>query len=83
MDGLRLGFLGGLDDGVGVEVGLGRGSAPDMHGAVGHLDVEGFGVGAGVDGDGADAEPVAGADDAAGDFAAVGDEDGREHRRLV
>ncbi|MNU09124.1 hypothetical protein D3C72_2555160 [compost metagenome] len=43
--------------------------------------MEGVGVGFGVDGDGADAEGLAGADDAAGDLAAVGDEDLGEHVR--
>ena len=38
-------------------------------------DVRRARVGVGVDGDGGDAEALAGADDAAGDLAAVGDED--------
>ena len=39
------------------------------------------GVGVGVDGDGADAHPARGPGDAAGDLAAVGDQDLVEHRR--
>ena len=41
---------------------------------VGHLDVPGARVGLGVDGDGGDAEPLGRAHDAAGDLAAVGDQ---------
>jgi len=39
------------------------------------LDVEGFGIGGGVDCDGLDAEVAGCADYAEGDFSAVGDED--------
>ena len=46
---------------------------------VGVGDVRRLLVGLGVDGDGADAEPLARADDPAGDLAAVGDEDLLEH----
>ena len=41
---------------------------------VGHLDVPGACVGLGVDGDGGDAESLGRAHDAAGDLAAVGDQ---------
>jgi hypothetical protein len=43
--------------------------------------VEAVLVGGGVDGDGGEAELLAGADDADGDLAAVGDEDLREVER--
>jgi hypothetical protein len=36
-------------------------------------------IGVGVDGDGGDAHPAGGADDAGGDFAPVGDQDLLEH----
>ena len=52
-----------------------RGSGgPDEVRLVGHLDVPGARVGLGVDGDGGDAEPLGRAHDAAGDLAAVGDQ---------
>src|SRR5690606_36864886 len=57
-------------DGVDVEV------AGHLYGHVGGADVRGVGVDRGVDRDGADAERGAGAEDAQGDLAAVGDEEG-------
>lgn len=47
----------------------------DVDGFVGHVHVQGLGVGVAVDGDGAVAQGLGGALDAAGDFAAVGDQD--------
>jgi hypothetical protein len=41
--------------------------------------VGGIAIGLGVDGHGGDAGATAGAEDAAGDLPAVGDEDGPEH----
>ena len=46
-----------------------------QHGLVGQLDVQRVLVGLGIDGDGRDAHLAGGLDDAAGDFAAVGDQD--------
>ena len=40
-------------------------------------------VGLGIDRDGAQAEPLRGARDAAGDLAAIGDQDGREHGQAL
>ena len=78
--GLRASRLHGLDDAVDDQVALRRGRRADGHGLVGLAHVQGVGVGLGVDGDGGDAETPAGADDAAGDLAAVGDQDLVEHR---
>ena len=50
-----------------------------MNRAVGEADVEALAVGGRVHGDGLDAELAAGADDADGDLAAVGDQDALEH----
>ena len=69
------------DDLVDAQVGLGGGGGPQVDRGVGGLDVGRMGVSVGVDGDGADAEAAAGADDAQGDLAAVGDEDCCEHFR--
>ncbi len=70
--GLRAGGPGGGDHLVDVEVGA------DPHGLRGGADVRRGGVEVGVDRDRADAQPVAGADDAQRDLAAVGDQDGLE-----
>ena len=68
------GLAGGGDDLVDVEVGL------HPHGVVGLAHVQRAGVEVGVDRDRAPAQAAGGADHAAGDLAAVGDEEG-VHRR--
>ena len=79
MDGLSAGLLGRGNDAVGQQIRLPRGRRADVDGLVGQLDVAGLLVGVGIDGDGGDAHLFGGGDDAAGDFAAVGDEDFGEH----
>ena len=75
MDGVGPGAGGGAEEGRDVEIGVGRRGGAEAHGSVSGAHVGAVGVGVGVDGHGADAQPAAGANDAAGDFAAVGDED--------
>ena len=72
-------LLDGVEDGLGVQVALGRRLAAEGVRLVGHPDVQGFAVEVGVDGDGGDAHLAAGPDDTDGDFAAVGDEDLLQH----
>jgi hypothetical protein len=72
VDRLRAGRLDGGEDRLGVEVRLGRCAAPEGDGLVGHTHVERTGVDVGVDGHGADPEPLAGADDPDGDLPPVG-----------
>ena len=79
--GLGAGVAAGLDDGLDFEVALGGGGGADPHRDVGFAHVPGAGVGVAVDGDRTDAQGAQGPDDAAGDLAAVGDEDGAEHGR--
>ncbi len=68
----------GLDHGLDLEVALaGRGRA-EADGLVGLADVAGVGVGVGVDGDGAQAHGTRRAHHAAGNLAAVGDQQGVE-----
>ena len=50
-----------------------------MHGFIGKLYVHSVSVGVGVHGNGADAHALGGADNATGDLAAIGDEEGGEH----
>ncbi len=79
MDGVGTGSAAGLNEIVDHQV-RGRGRRrPDGNRLVGHLDVERVAVGVAVDGDGGDPHPPRGADDAAGDLAAVGDQDLGEH----
>ena len=61
------------DDLVGDQIGFGRRRRPDMHRLVGHLHERRARVGVRIDGDGSNAHAARGLDDAAGDFAAVGD----------
>ena len=77
VDGLRPAAQGGVDDGRTVQV---PGGQP--HRLVGFGHEGGVGVGVDEHGDGADAHRVGGADDAAGDLAAIGDQDrGEAHSR--
>ena len=61
------------------QVALARRGGTNAHGFIGELCVLRSGVGVRIDSDGADAEPARGADDPAGDFAAVGDQQGFDH----
>ena len=79
MHGFRAGVAAGLHDAVDHEIGLRRGRRADMDGLVRHLDVERVAVGIGIDGDGLDAHAPRRLDDAAGDFAAIGDQNFLEH----
>ena len=62
-----------------VEVAVGGGRRADADGLVGEVEVGRAAVGLAVDGDDFDAQVVAGADDAQGDLAAIGDQDALEH----
>ena len=74
VQGVGAGLLRGGDDPLDVQVALAGRGAADVDRTVALQDVEGAAVGVGVDGDGLDAEGAAGAGDADGDLAAVGDE---------
>ena len=73
MNGLRAGGAAGAHHGVDAEVRLGGGSGADADGLVGELRVQGLGIGLGINRYGGYAKTLAGADDAGGDFAPVGD----------
>jgi len=77
---LRPGVARRRDEARDVEVALGRGGAADRDRLVGLQDVQRVGVGLGVDRDRGDAHAPGGAHDAAGDLAAVGDQELLEHR---
>jgi len=79
MDGFRAGRAAGLDDLVNHEIALGRGWWADKDRMVGHFDVKGVAVGLRIDGDRLNSHPAGGLDDAAGDLAAVGDQNSFEH----
>ena len=81
MDGLGAGLLAGVDDAVDQQVALRRRCGTDVDGLVGHLDMQGVLVGIRIDGNRLDAQAARRADDAAGDLAAVRDQDLGEQGR--
>ena len=80
MDGVAARSFRYFDDPRGVEVALTRRRGADRVRSVGSADVQRVAVYIAVDRGRADAEIVAGADDAERDLAAIGDEDGGERR---
>jgi hypothetical protein len=73
--GLSAGLLARLQDEIGLEVGLAGRRRPQPHGFIGHPHVRRAGIRVRIDGYGLDAHLAGSADDAAGDFAAIGDQD--------
>ena len=71
--------FGGADDAINLEVAFRAGRLADADGFIGELNVQRIGVGFGVDREGADAEFLAGADDAHGNLTPVGDQNLVEH----
>ena len=82
MHGLRAGLLAGLDDAVGQQIALAAGRGADVHRLVGQLHMARVAVGVGIHRHRRDAHLLRGLDDAAGDLAAVGDQDLVEHLGL-
>jgi hypothetical protein len=83
VDRIHVRNFGGANEAVNLEIALGCGGFADADGFVGYLHVHGVDVGFGVDGDGADVQFLAGANDADSDFAAVGYEYFLEHALSV
>ena len=83
VDGVAAGAAGYVDQFVDAEITFAGGRGADEVGFVGEADMEGGAVGFAEDGDGADAEFAAGAEDAHGDFAAIGNQDFVEHPGLA
>ena len=79
MDGGGGGSAAGGQHGINVEVGIGGGGRPDANRFIGLPGVGGAGVGLRIDGYSGDAQPLAGANDAGGDFAPVSDQYFAEH----
>ena len=79
MHGLGAARLAGGDDIVDHQIALRRRRRPDRDRLVGHFDMERVAVGLGIDRDGFNSHPTRGLDDAAGDLAAIGNQDALEH----
>ena len=76
---VAVGDFGRADHRVNIQVAARALGGTDADGFVGEARVQAVAVGFGVDRHGADAQVLAGADDAHGDFAAVGDQDFFKH----
>src|SRR5687767_13698260 len=81
MDRLRLGRLCRLDDLLADQVAFACRRRPDMHRLVGHPHMQRLGIRIRINRDRPHAELPRGADDPAGDLAAVCDEEGLDHRK--
>ena len=81
MDGLSATRTRGLENARDVEIALACRGRPDAQRLVRGAHMVGVRVGIGVHRDGADAQPPRRAEDAAGDFAAVGDQQALDHGR--
>ncbi len=79
MDAGRIAHLRGGDQSLTGKVALRRRCRADLDRLVGEADMQRVAVGLRIDRDHAQAEPPGAAGDAAGDLAAIGDEDGSEH----
>ena len=73
------GLLAGGHDTLDQQIGLRRRRRSDMNGFVRHLDMQRVGIGVRIDRDGLDAHFARCLDDAAGDFATIGDQNFTEH----
>ena len=80
---LRAGRPARGDDGIAEQIGFGGRRRSEPHRLVGRLDMQRRGIGVRIDRDSGDAHAPRGADDAAGDLAAVGDQDFIEHRHRL
>src|SRR5882757_2281143 len=74
MNGIGLDLQCGSHDRPGIEVAFARGGAADVASKIGQLHMLGVPVGIGEYGDRFDSQALAATDDAARDFAAVGDQ---------
>ena len=83
MNGINVAYFRRTHDTVNAQIAVGTGAFPDAHCLIGHLHVHGVGVGLRINGDGANVQFAAGANDAHGDFTAVGNEDFLEHLRVA
>ena len=68
-----------IDDAIDQQIALAARRGTDVHRLVGHAHVQRICVGVRIDRDRADPEPLSGADHAARNFSAIGNEDGSDH----
>ena len=73
----------GFDDAMDVEIAVARSRRSDLDGTIGGFHMQRIGVRRRIDRDSRDAHAPRGADDAAGDLAAIGDQQSVEHRHIL
>ncbi len=83
MNRLRTGRVRHVEDLLLIEIALCRRRRTDAHGLVGLPHMQGMPIGLGIHSNRLDAEPLEGADDAAGDGAAIGNQNFVEHERCT
>ena len=71
-----------LQNRLNVEIALARWAGPMQYASSASRDMQRIAVRVGVDGDGAHAKLLAGANHAHGDLAAIGDQDALKHRHV-
>ena len=79
MDRLGAGFQRRRDDRIAAQIAVARRRAADGHRLIGQRHMARAGIGLGINGDGRHAQTARAVDDAAGDFATVGDQDLAKH----
>jgi hypothetical protein len=79
MDGVDVRDFRGADDGGNVQIAARALGRPDANGFVGEAHVQAVAVGFRINGDGADSQVLARADDAHRNLATIGDQDFLEH----
>ena len=79
MHGFCARLAAGLDDLVDQQIAFSGGRRSDQDGFIGHFDMERITVRFGIDRDGLHPHAAGGLDDAAGDLAAICDQDSLEH----
>src|SRR6202007_582844 len=82
MDGVATGTARDVDELVDAKIAFARGCGADRVSLVGEADVQGGAVHFAVNADRGNVQFAAGAEDADGDFTAIGNQDFTEHRSL-
>ncbi len=80
VDGAGAGALSDVEDQIAAQIGFGSGRGSETVSLVGFENMGRGAIGVGIDGDGGEAQLTAGAQNAQGDFATIGDENFAKHR---
>ena len=81
MNSVNIGDLRGRDDAISPQITVRATRTANADRLIGQLHMKRLNIGLGVNGEGLDTKLATGADDAKGDFTAVGDEDFLDHQK--